>query len=84
MHDVGGILGAIVIGIVAGWIADQVTGRRHGLMITFVVGLVGSFLGAFIANVLNIAYTGWWASLAVSAVGAVLLLALLGLVRRNA
>jgi uncharacterized membrane protein YeaQ/YmgE (transglycosylase-associated protein family) len=83
MHDVGGILGAVVIGLVAGWVADQVTGRRHGLLTTLVVGLVGSFLGAFIANVLNIAYTGWWASLAISAAGAVVLLVLLGLVRRR-
>ena len=27
-----GIIGAIIIGIIAGWIAEQVTGREHGLL----------------------------------------------------
>lgn len=79
-----GIIGAIIIGLLAGWIADMVTGRRHGLLTTLVIGLVGSFLGAFIANVLNISFAGFWGSLIVSAVGAILLLALLALVRRRA
>jgi uncharacterized membrane protein YeaQ/YmgE (transglycosylase-associated protein family) len=79
-----GIFGAIVIGLVAGWIANQVTGRRHGLLTTLVIGLVGSFLGAFIASVLNISFAGFWSSLIISTVGAIILLALLSLVRRKA
>ncbi len=82
MHGVG-IIGAIIIGVVAGWIADMVTGRRYGLLTTLVVGLVGSFLGAFVASVLNIGFAGFWSSLIVSTVGAILLLLLLGLVRRR-
>lgn len=78
------ILAAIVIGVLAGWIAEQVTGRRHGLLTNLIVGLVGAFLGAFIANVMDIHYAGFVGSLIVSTIGAIILLALLGLVRRRA
>lgn len=78
------IIGAIMIGIAAGWIAEQVTGRRHGLLTNLVVGLVGAFLGSFLAGALGIDYQGWIASLVAATIGAVVLLFLLGLVRRRA
>jgi uncharacterized membrane protein YeaQ/YmgE (transglycosylase-associated protein family) len=78
MEGVGWI-GAIVIGIIAGWIAEKVMARSHGLLMNLAVGLVGSLIGAFIAHALGLIYTGFWASLAVSAVGAIVLLFLLGL-----
>lgn len=79
-----GLIGAIVIGILAGWIAEQATGRRHGLLTNLIVGLVGAFLGAFLANVLNINFYGFWGSLIISTIGAIVLLLLLGVVRRRA
>ena len=82
MNEVS-ILGAIIIGILAGWIAEQVMGRRHGLLTNLVVGVVGAFLGAFLANAMGIAFAGFWGSLIVSAVGAILLLAILGMFRRR-
>jgi uncharacterized membrane protein YeaQ/YmgE (transglycosylase-associated protein family) len=77
------ILGAIIIGIAAGWIAEQVMGRRHGLLTNLLVGIVGAFLGAFLANAMGIAFAGFWGSLLVSAIGAIVLLWLVGLVRRR-
>ena len=79
-----GIIGAIVIGILAGWIAEQITGRRHGLLMNLIVGLVGAFVGGFLASVIGIDIEGFWMSLIASTVGAVLLLALFGLVRGRA
>jgi len=32
------ILGAVVIGILAGWIAERVMGREHGLFTNLIVG----------------------------------------------
>ncbi|MET0338834.1 GlsB/YeaQ/YmgE family stress response membrane protein [Caulobacter sp. 73W] len=78
-----GIIGAIIIGILAGWIAEQIMKREHGLLTNLIVGLVGSFLGAFIANVLGISWGGWIGSLVISTLGAIVLLALLGLFRRR-
>jgi uncharacterized membrane protein YeaQ/YmgE (transglycosylase-associated protein family) len=76
-----GIIGAIIIGIVAGWIAEQVTGRRHGLLTNLIVGIVGAFLGAFLAGALGIDYGGFLGTLAVATVGAILLLLILGFVK---
>lgn len=83
MNEVS-ILAAIIIGVLAGWIAEQVMGRKHGLLTNLVVGVVGAFLGALIAGMLGISFAGFWGSLAVSAVGAILLLAILGAVKRRA
>jgi len=79
-----GIIGAIIIGILAGWIAEKVMKRDHGLLTNLVVGLVGALLGAFLANLLDIDFGGWIGSLIVSTIGAVILLFLLGLIRRKA
>lgn len=80
MNEVS-IIAAVVIGILAGWIAEQVMGREHGLITNLIVGVVGAFLGAFIASALNIGFAGFWSSLLVSTVGAILLLALVGMFR---
>lgn len=77
------ILAAIVIGILAGWIAEQVMGRSHGLVTNLIVGVIGAFLGAFIANAVGIAYAGFFGSLIVSSLGAIALLFLVGLVKRR-
>lgn len=82
MNEVS-ILGAIIIGILAGWIAEQVMGRKHGLLTNLVVGIVGAFLGAFLANIIGFEFAGFWGSLLVSAIGAVILLAILGMFRRR-
>ncbi|MEQ1783168.1 MAG: GlsB/YeaQ/YmgE family stress response membrane protein [Hyphomonadaceae bacterium] len=80
MNEVS-IVGAVIIGILAGWIAEQVMGREHGLLTNLVVGIVGAFLGAVVASALGIGFAGFWGSLLVSTVGAVILLALVGMVR---
>jgi uncharacterized membrane protein YeaQ/YmgE (transglycosylase-associated protein family) len=78
-----GIIGAIIIGIFAGWIAEQIMSRKHGLLTNLIVGLIGSFLGAFLANVLGIHWGGWIGSLVISTIGAIVLLFLLGLFKRR-
>ena len=79
-----GVFSAVVIGILAGWIADLALARRHSLFIKLLIGVIGSFIGAFIAPRLHLASPGFLGSLVVSAVGATLFLAVLGLFRRSA
>ncbi len=81
-----GIIGWLVIGIVAGWLAEKVMGRNHGLVTNLIVGVVGALLGGFIAqNLLGIPVGGFnLVTLLVAFGGAVLLLFLLGLVKRRA
>jgi uncharacterized membrane protein YeaQ/YmgE (transglycosylase-associated protein family) len=79
-----GLIGALIIGVAAGWIAEQVTGRNHGLLTNLLVGVIGAFLGAFIASLLGIQFAGFWGSLIVSTIGAVVLLLIVGAFRRRA
>ena len=73
MNEVS-LLGAIVIGILAGWIAEQVMGRRHGLLTNLVIGIIGAFMGAFIADAMDIRYGGFLGSLVISTLGAIVVL----------
>lgn len=79
-----GVFAAAVIGILAGWIADLVLARRHSLFIKLLIGVIGSFIGAFIASRIDLHLAGFVGELVVSSVGAVLFLAVLGLFRRTA
>ena len=76
-----GIIGWIVIGIAAGWIAEKVMKRNHGLLTNLIVGVVGAFLGGFIATQLGMGPNGWIMSLVVATLGAILLLFIVGMVR---
>jgi hypothetical protein len=44
----------LIIGILAGYIAEKVTSSDHGLLTNLLVGIAGSFVGGTLANVLNI------------------------------
>jgi uncharacterized membrane protein YeaQ/YmgE (transglycosylase-associated protein family) len=78
-----GIIGWIIIGIVAGWIAEKVMKRNHGLLTNLIVGVIGAFLGGFIATQLGMGPNGWIMSLVVATLGAILLLWIVGMVRRR-
>lgn len=86
--DIGnvGFWGTILIGIVAGWIAEKVTRSNMGLIMNLIVGIIGSWIGFFIANSAGIQLgqisQHWFlGNLVVSAAGAILLLMALKLVR---
>ena len=79
-----GIIGAIIIGLLAGWIAEKIMNRSHGLGTNLIVGLVGALLGSFLAGLFGIGYNGWLGSLIISTIGAVVLLLLLGAFRKRA
>jgi uncharacterized membrane protein YeaQ/YmgE (transglycosylase-associated protein family) len=50
-----GILSWIVLGAIAGWVANMIAGGGEGVILTIVVGIVGGLLGGFVAtNVLHI------------------------------
>lgn len=75
------ILAWIVVGIIAGWLAERITGRNHGLLTNLIVGVIGAFLGGFIfSSVLGFRYEEGLnlPSIVVATVGAVLLLAVTG------
>ena len=75
--SIGGIILAIIIGLVAGLIARAVIPGKQdlGIVMTIVLGLIGSVVGNLLAGLLlrgNLEFDlgGWWASI----LGAILVL----------
>ncbi len=78
----------LILGAIAGWAAGQLMkGSGLGLVGNIVVGIVGSFLGGWLAGQLGISgsETGGLsiASIITAIVGASLLLFIIGLVKKN-
>jgi uncharacterized membrane protein YeaQ/YmgE (transglycosylase-associated protein family) len=66
--------GAIIIGLVAGWIAGKLMrGRGYGIIADIVLGLIGAIIGNWIFDRLGIRTSGHLGFLAMATVGAVLL-----------
>lgn len=78
-----GIIGWIVIGIAAGFVAEKVMKRDHGLLTNLLVGVVGALLGGWIAGMVGFNFGGWIGSFIIATLGAILLLFLLGLIKRR-
>ncbi len=70
------LLGWIIIGLIAGWLAGKVTrGAGFGCLADVVLGLVGALLGGWLFTRLGFFGGGFLFSLAAATVGAVLLVA---------
>jgi len=71
----------IIVGAIAGFLAGKVmTGHGLGLIWDIVVGIVGAFLGTWLAGLLGIGVTSTLALIIVAFVGAVILLGVFRLV----
>jgi len=70
---------AIIIGGVVGWIASLImkTNAQMGMFANIIVGIIGSALGHWLAGAIGLATYGVIASLIVSVLGAVVLIAIL-------
>ncbi len=82
-----GIIGWLIIGALAGWIASKITGndKRMGAGKNIIVGVIGGFLGGLAMNLIGGAgVTGFnlW-SLFVAVLGAVILLLIVNAVTRR-
>lgn len=75
MHDIHSLIGIIVVGILVGWLASVlVQGKGMGLIPDMVVGILGAFIGTFLADFFHIHIGGFLGTLGMSVVGAVVLL----------
>jgi uncharacterized membrane protein YeaQ/YmgE (transglycosylase-associated protein family) len=74
-----GWIGTLLIGGVAGWLAEKITKTDMGVLMNIIVGIIGAYIGAFLANALGLQlgeiFSGWfWGNLLVAVIGAVILL----------
>lgn len=82
------IIAWIIIGAIAGWLASIVmkTNAQQGLLMDIIVGIIGGFIGGWLLGALGVGggVTGInIGSILTAFIGAVVLLALLRLLRRR-
>ena len=78
------ILILLAVGLVAGWLAGIIwKGGSFGLLWNIIIGVAGSFLGGWLFRLLGISYGGIIGSIVAALVGALILLAIVNLVRRR-
>lgn len=74
----------LIVGLVAGFLASRVMrGGGYGLIGDIVVGLIGAFLGGWLASLLGIGSFGLIGTIVVAFIGACILLAILHAVSRG-
>jgi len=78
------ILIILIIGAVAGWLAGQIVrGMGFGLIGNIVVGIVGAFIAGWLLPRIGIVIGGGTVGSIINAtIGAVVLLVIIGLIRR--
>ena len=75
-----GLIGWIVIGLIAGWLAGKIArGAGYGCITDIILGLVGSVLGGWLFMKLGIMGGGFLYSLAAATVGAIILVTIVHL-----
>lgn len=78
-----GLIWFLLIGLIAGWLAGRVMrGGGYGVVGDMIVGIIGALLGGWLFGVLGISVGGLIGSLITAFVGAVVLIALLRLIKR--
>ena len=55
-----GWIAAIIIGGVAGWLAEQFMKSQMGLLMNIVLGIVGAVIASWLFNMLGLSLGGGW------------------------
>jgi uncharacterized membrane protein YeaQ/YmgE (transglycosylase-associated protein family) len=74
----------LIVGAIAGWLAGQIVrGFGFGLLWNIVIGIVGAFIGVWLLQQLGfIPFAGFIGSIVNATIGAVILLIIVGFIRR--
>jgi uncharacterized membrane protein YeaQ/YmgE (transglycosylase-associated protein family) len=75
MEGVGWI-GAIIVGGIAGWLAEQFMKSNLGLLMNIILGIVGAALASVLFGLVGIEFGGWLGYLIAGFIGAVILIAI--------
>ena len=77
-----GLILFLIIGAVAGWLAAKFMNKSQGLFMNLIVGIVGAYIGGFLARALGISATNAIGELIVATAGAIVLLIVLRAIRK--
>ena len=80
-----GIVATIGIGAVAGWLAGLIMkGHGMGFVLNTVLGIIGAFVGSYVFGLIGFSMgSGLLGIIATSTAGAVILLFIVGLLRKS-
>jgi uncharacterized membrane protein YeaQ/YmgE (transglycosylase-associated protein family) len=82
MDDTGvGWIAAIIIGGIAGWLAEQFMKSDTGMLMNIVLGIVGAALASALLSILGIHFGGWIGYLIAGFIGACLLIWIVRMIR---
>lgn len=75
----------LMVGLVAGWLAEALTKKKDpGMIISIIYGVVGASIGGFVFDYLGITTgSGFGSQIFVATSGAVILIVVLRLIRRD-
>ncbi|MBX3515154.1 MAG: GlsB/YeaQ/YmgE family stress response membrane protein [Xanthobacteraceae bacterium] len=73
-NPAAGFFLTLIIGLIAGWIAEKVTSSNHGLFTNLIVGVAGAFVGNKLAEIAQIPVYGFWRGLISASIGAIILI----------
>jgi uncharacterized membrane protein YeaQ/YmgE (transglycosylase-associated protein family) len=77
------LLGFLIIGIVAGWLAGVIMkGSGYGVIGDLVIGVIGAFIGGHVLGWFGFVAGGTIASLFAALVGAIILILIVRLIKR--
>lgn len=77
-----GFFATLLIGMLAGWIAERLTSSDHGIFTNMLVGVAGSFIGSRLGELLEIPIYGFWRTLTAAVAGAVIVIVVWNAMRR--
>lgn len=84
MFGLGNIVWFLVIGVIAGWLAGQISrGGGFGLWGDLIVGIVGAMVGGFVFGLLGITTYSTIGAIITSTIGAIIFLWVLRLFTGN-
>jgi uncharacterized membrane protein YeaQ/YmgE (transglycosylase-associated protein family) len=76
------VIGAIIIGLIAGWLAGKLMkGEGYGMFADILLGLVGAVIGSWIFKALGVVVYGTLGFLAMATIGAIVLVGITHLIR---
>ncbi|WP_306508232.1 GlsB/YeaQ/YmgE family stress response membrane protein [Corynebacterium sp. YSMAA1_1_D6] len=74
-----GFFGSIIVGIIAGWLAEKIMKRDQGLLTNLIVGVIGGLIGGGILAIFNKSVgDSWFLMIITATVGACILLWIVG------
>ena len=73
----------LIVGAIAGWLAGVIVkGHGFGLVGNIVVGIVGAFIAGWLLPTLGLGLSGIVGSIVYALIGAVILLVIIGFIKR--